>query len=88
MRDGIKAAGSASLEFNTIATCDGYGYGYEKPDTWKYCLPIRDVTADSVELVARHVDFDSVVLLSACDKSNPGMQMAATRLNAPASEPR
>ncbi len=84
VKDGVKAAGGASLEFNTIATCDGYGYGYEKPDTWKYCLPIRDVTADSIELVARHVDFDGMVLLSACDKSNPGMQMAAARLNIPA----
>ncbi|MFB0503924.1 MAG: dihydroxy-acid dehydratase [Candidatus Bathyarchaeia archaeon] len=83
VRDGVKAAGGASLEFNTIATCDGYGYGYENPDTWKYCLPVRDVTADSVELVARHVHFDGMVLLSACDKSNPGMQMAAARLDIP-----
>jgi len=83
VKDGIKAAGGAALEFNTIATCDGYGYGYEKPDTWKYCLPIRDVTADSVELVARHVHFDGMVLLSACDKSNPGMQMAAARVDLP-----
>lgn len=82
-RDGIKASGGASLEFNTIATCDGYGYGYEKPDTWKYCLPIRDATADSVELIAKHVDFDGLVLLSACDKSNPGMQMAAARIDKP-----
>ncbi|MEM2906104.1 MAG: dihydroxy-acid dehydratase [Candidatus Bathyarchaeia archaeon] len=84
VRDGVKAAGGASLEFNTIATCDGYGYGYEKPDTWKYCLPVRDITADSVELIARHVHFDGLLLLSACDKSNPGMQMAAARLNLPA----
>lgn len=83
VRDGIKASGGASLEFNTIATCDGYGYGYEKPDTWKYCLPVRDVTADSVELIAKHVDFDGLVLLSACDKSNPGMQMVAARVDKP-----
>lgn len=85
IRDGIKASGGSSLEFNTIATCDGfgYGYGYGKPDTWKYCLPIRDVTADSVELIAKHVDFDGLVLLSACDKSNPGMQMAAARIDKP-----
>ncbi|MHA2393878.1 MAG: dihydroxy-acid dehydratase domain-containing protein [Promethearchaeota archaeon] len=83
VKDGIKTAGGAALEFNTIATCDGYGYGYEKPDTWKYCLPIRDVTADSVEMIARHTHFDGMVLLSACDKSNPGMQMAAARLDVP-----
>ncbi|MBS7609943.1 dihydroxy-acid dehydratase, partial [Candidatus Bathyarchaeota archaeon] len=71
------------LEFNIIATRDGYGYGYGKPDTWKYCLPIRDATTDSVELIAKHVDFDGLALLSACDKSNPGMQMAAVHIYKP-----
>jgi len=44
-------------------------------------LPSRDLIADSVELVARGEGLDGLVLLAGCDKTVPGMLMAAARLN-------
>ena len=40
--------------------------------------------ADSVELVMHAERFDALVAIAGCDKSLPGMLMAAARLNLPA----
>jgi len=44
----------------------------------------REVIADSIELVARGHLFDGLVMLVACDKTNPGAAMAVGRLDIPA----
>jgi dihydroxy-acid dehydratase len=47
-------------------------------------LPSREIIADSVECVMHGERFDGMVTLAGCDKSLPGMLMAAARLNLPA----
>ena len=47
-------------------------------------LVSREVIADSVELVMHAERFDALVAIAGCDKSLPGMLMAAARLNLPA----
>ncbi|MGH8939626.1 MAG: dihydroxy-acid dehydratase, partial [Actinomycetes bacterium] len=46
-----------------------------------YSLVSREVIADSVEVVMQAERFDGSVLLAGCDKSLPGMLMAAARLD-------
>ena len=46
-----------------------------------YSLVSREVIADSVETVFRAEQLDGAVLLAGCDKSLPGMLMAAARLD-------
>jgi dihydroxy-acid dehydratase len=46
-------------------------------------LVSREVIADSVELVMHAERFDGMVSVAGCDKSLPGMLMAAARLNLP-----
>jgi dihydroxy-acid dehydratase len=77
---GVRAAGGAPVEFNTVAPCDGICQG----QGMHYVLPLRDLIAASVELMARANRFDGLVLLGTCDKIIPGMLMAAARLDMPA----
>jgi dihydroxy-acid dehydratase len=49
----------------------------------RYILPLRDIIADSIELMARAHYFDGLVMVTSCDKINPGALMAAARLNLP-----
>ncbi len=46
-------------------------------------LVSREVIADSVELVMHAERFDAMVTIAGCDKSLPGMLMAAARTNLP-----
>ena len=46
-------------------------------------LVSREIIADSVECVMHAERFDAMVTLAGCDKSLPGMLMAAARLNVP-----
>jgi dihydroxy-acid dehydratase len=46
-------------------------------------LPLRDVIADSIELMTRAHYFDGLVVVTSCDKINPGALMAAGRLDLP-----
>jgi dihydroxy-acid dehydratase len=46
-------------------------------------LVSREVIADSVEVVMHAERFDAMVTLAGCDKSLPGMLMAAARLDVP-----
>jgi len=49
----------------------------------KASLISRDVIADSVELMIRAHGFDAMIIMASCDKIEPGMMMAAARLNIP-----
>ena len=80
VKAGVRAAGGTPMEFNTIAISDGVAMGTEG---MKASLVSREVVADSIELVARGHLFDGLVVLSGCDKTNPGAAMALARLDIP-----
>lgn len=80
VKAGVRAAGGTPMEFNTIAVSDGVAMGTEG---MKASLISREVVADSIELVARGHLFDGLVVLSGCDKTNPGAAMAVARLDIP-----
>jgi dihydroxy-acid dehydratase len=77
---GIRAAGAVGLEFTTIAVSDGISMGHEG---MRASLVSREVIADSVELMMHGERFDGMVSVAGCDKSLPGMLMAAARHNLP-----
>ena len=79
-KDGVRHAGGFPLEFVTIAVSDGISMGHEG---MRASLVSREVIADSVETVMHAERFDGMVTLAGCDKSLPGMLMAAARLNLP-----
>ena len=76
-KEGVHAAGGYPLEFGTISVSDGISMGHEG---MHYSLVSREVIADSVETVFGGERLDGSVLLAGCDKSIPGMLMAAARL--------
>ena len=78
VKEGVHAAGGYPLEFGTISVSDGISMGHEG---MHYSLVSREVIADSVETVVQAERLDSTVLLAGCDKSLPGMLMAAARLD-------
>ncbi len=80
-KEGVRAAGGVGLTFATIAVSDGISMGHEG---MRASLVSREVIADSVELVMHAERFDAMVTIAGCDKSLPGMLMAAARLNLPA----
>ena len=80
VKEGIRAAGGAPLEFNTVSISDGITMGTEG---MRASLVSREVIADSIELVARGNLFDAMVVLVGCDKTIPGGIMALARLNIP-----
>ncbi len=77
---GVKEAGGVGLIFTTIAVSDGISMGHEG---MRSSLVSREVIADSVELVMHGERFDGMVSIAGCDKSLPGMLMAAARTNLP-----
>jgi dihydroxy-acid dehydratase len=77
-KDGVFAAGGYPLEFGTISVSDGISMGHEG---MHFSLVSREVIADSVETVMQAERLDGSVLLAGCDKSLPGMLMAAARLD-------
>ena len=77
-KEGVHAGGGYPLEFGTISVSDGISMGHEG---MHYSLVSRDVIADSVEVVMQAERLDGSVLLAGCDKSLPGMLMAAARLD-------
>jgi len=78
VKQGVHAAGGYPLEFGTISVSDGISMGHEG---MHYSLVSRDIIADSVETVMLAERLDGSVLLAGCDKSLPGMLMAAARLD-------
>src|SRR5581483_6961430 len=77
-KDGVRQAGAVALEFGTISVSDGISMGHEGMHA---SLVSREVIADSVETVMFAERLDGSVLLAGCDKSLPGMLMAAARLD-------
>ncbi|HEY5032812.1 MAG TPA: dihydroxy-acid dehydratase [Actinomycetes bacterium] len=75
---GVRSAGGFPLEFGTISVSDGISMGHEG---MRASLVSREVIADSVECVMHAERLDGSVLLAGCDKSLPGMLMAAARLD-------
>ncbi len=78
VKSGVHAAGGYPLEFGTISVSDGISMGHEG---MHFSLVSREVIADSVETVMMAERLDGSVLLAGCDKSLPGMLMAAARLD-------
>ncbi len=78
VKDGVHAAGGYPLEFGTISVSDGISMGHEG---MHFSLVSREIIADSVETVMSAERMDGSVLLAGCDKSLPGMLMAAARLD-------
>jgi dihydroxy-acid dehydratase len=77
---GVRTNGGVALEFGTITVSDGISMGHEG---MRASLVSREVICDSVETVVHAERFDGFVGLAGCDKSIPGMLMAAARLNLP-----
>ncbi len=77
---GVRAAGGFPFEFVTIAVSDGISMGHEG---MRASLVSREIIADSIETVMHAERFDALVTFAGCDKSLPGMLMAAARLNLP-----
>jgi dihydroxy-acid dehydratase len=80
-KSGVRQAGGFPVEFVTIAVSDGISMGHEG---MRASLVSREIIADSVETMMHAERFDAMVTLAGCDKSLPGMLMAAARLDLPA----
>src|SRR6187455_410097 len=78
VKNGVHAGGGYPLGFGTISVSDGISMGHEG---MHFSLVSREVIADSVETVMMAERLDGSVLLAGCDKSLPGMMMAAARLD-------
>ncbi len=79
-KDGVRAADGFPIEFVTIAVSDGISMGHEG---MRASLVSREVIADSIETMMHAERFDGMVTFAGCDKSLPGMLMAAGRVNLP-----
>ena len=75
---GVFAAGGFPMEFSTISVSDGISMGHEG---MRASLVSREIITDSVECVMHAERLDGSVTLAGCDKSLPGMLMAAARLD-------
>lgn len=78
VKGGVHAAKGFPMQFGTISVSDGISMGHEG---MHFSLVSREVIADSVETVMQAERLDGSVLLAGCDKSLPGMLMAAARLD-------
>jgi len=77
-KKGVIEAGGFPMQFGTISVSDGISMGHEG---MHFSLVSREVIADSVETVMQAERFDGMVTFAGCDKSLPGMMMAAARLD-------
>ncbi|MCR5102540.1 MAG: dihydroxy-acid dehydratase, partial [Butyrivibrio sp.] len=77
---GIAEAGGTPVIVPAIAVCDGIAMGHIG---MKYSLVTRDLICDSTECLAMAHAFDGMVMIPNCDKTVPGMLMAAARINIP-----
>lgn len=80
-KEGVRDAGGVGMRFGTITVSDGISMGHEG---MRASLVSREVICDSVETVIHAERLDGMVLTCGCDKSIPGMMMAAARLDLPA----
>lgn len=77
-KKGVIDAGGFPMQFGTISVSDGISMGHEG---MHFSLVSREVIADSVETVMQAERFDGMVTFAGCDKSLPGMMMAAARMD-------
>jgi dihydroxy-acid dehydratase len=77
-KQGVIEAGGFPMQFGTISVSDGISMGHEG---MHFSLVSREIIADSVETVMNAERFDGMVTFAGCDKSLPGMMMAAARLD-------
>ena len=77
-REGVISAGGFPMQFGTISVSDGISMGHEG---MHFSLVSREVIADSVETVMQAERLDGMVTFAGCDKSLPGMMMAAARID-------
>ena len=77
-RKGVIDAGGFPMQFGTISVSDGISMGHEG---MHFSLVSREVIADSVETVMQAERLDGMVTFAGCDKSLPGMMMAAARID-------
>ena len=77
-RQGVIDAGGFPMQFGTISVSDGISMGHEG---MHFSLVSREVIADSVETVMQAERLDGMVTFAGCDKSLPGLMMAAARIN-------
>ena len=77
-KQGVIDAGGFPMQFGTISVSDGISMGHEG---MHFSLVSREVIADSVETVMQAERLDGMVSFAGCDKSLPGMMMAAARID-------
>jgi dihydroxy-acid dehydratase len=77
-KEGVRSSGGYPIEFMTIAVSDGISMGHEG---MRASLVSREVICDSIETMMHAERFDALVTFAGCDKSLPGMLMAAARLD-------
>ena len=77
-KKGVIEAGGFPMQFGTISVSDGISMGHEG---MHFSLVSREVIADSVEAVMQAERLDGMVTFAGCDKSLPGMMMAAARFD-------
>ena len=77
-KEGVHAAGGFPMQFGTISVSDGISMGHEG---MHFSLVSREIITDSVEAVMEAERLDGMVTFAGCDKSLPGMLMAAARLD-------
>jgi len=77
-KKGVLDAGGFPMQFGTISVSDGISMGHEG---MHFSLVSREVIADSVETVMQAERLDGMVTFAGCDKSLPGMMMAAARID-------
>ena len=79
-KEGVSNVRCTPREFTAISVSDVISMGHEG---MKASLVSREVIADSIELMMRAHQYDAIVGIGGCDKSNPGTLMAMARLNLP-----
>lgn len=78
---GICYAGGVPFLFGVPGICDGIAMGHLG---MCYPLALREIVADTIEMVCNAHQLDGLVCLTNCDKITPGMLMGVARLNIPA----
>lgn len=80
VKQGVIEAGGLPFAFGVSAVCDGLAMGHAG---MCHSLPTRDLLAQNVEHVAKAHQLDGLVFVPNCDKSVPGMAIAAMQLDLP-----
>jgi len=78
---GICYGGAVPFFFGVPGICDGIAMGHLG---MCYPLALREIVADTIEIVCNAHQLDGIICLTNCDKITPGMLMGVARLNIPA----